>query len=80
VLQRDGGSSQGGMVYKAFLARARSPPIYAFGKPPEDASNPMFPLVEGKDGNLYGIRSSEAFRAPCVPRAAERSSGSHLRV
>jgi len=54
VLQRDGGSSQGGMVYKAVPGSGQVTTIYAFGKPPEDASNPMFPLVEGKDGNLYG--------------------------
>jgi len=43
-------------VYKTVPGSGQLTTIYAFGSTPEEASNPMFPLAEGNDGNmLYRI-------------------------
>jgi uncharacterized repeat protein (TIGR03803 family) len=53
----DGGANGGGVVYRVSPAGVETV-LHSFGQTPEDGEGPSGPLIEGADGDFYGVTQS----------------------
>jgi uncharacterized repeat protein (TIGR03803 family) len=65
LITSDGGSTRHGAVFKSMAGTFT--PIYSFGGAPGDALSPRVPLIEGRDGNLYGTTATGGSPSAACP-------------